>query len=121
MVAERTEARVITICESLCEDLRRRVGLTTFRIELQRPGVPLVVSLRAPDAVVARAALRDASMSPPPARLETALHHKARHVATLWIEDERRGQYPDTARATCERIAGEYAPELDVLLRSEPV
>lgn len=120
MVADTTPARVIALCESLCETLRRRVGLTTFCIELQRPGTPLVVSLRVPDAAVARAALRDASMSAPPARLETALHHRTRLLATLWIEDERRGQYPDTARATCERIAGEYVRELDDLLRSEP-
>lgn len=116
MVAD-PAARAITICEALCEALRRRVGLTTFRIELERPGTPLVVSLRSPDAAGARSSPRDAATRPP-ARIEMVLRHKARQVATLWIEDQRRAQYPDTARATCQRLADEYAAELDGLLHS---
>ncbi|MBI2323722.1 MAG: hypothetical protein HYU87_01990 [Chloroflexi bacterium] len=102
-------------CESLCETLRGTVGLTNFRIELQRAGRPLVISLR---ASAPPAGEHWGQLVTPGARLDMALHHDGRLVAYLRIEDQRRARYPDTAHQVCERLAAEYLPELALSLAS---
>ena len=100
-------------CESFCERLRGTVGLTNFRIELQGPGRPLVISLRASAPPAGDQWSR--RLITPGARLDMALHHDGRLIAYLRIEDQRRARYPDTAQQVCERLAKEYLPELALL------
>ncbi len=103
--------RLLEACESLYERLRRSVGLTFFRIELQHATAPLVVSLHAPDAL-AWSDPRHEWMRSGPACLEFVLRGDDQRVlAYVRIEDGRRGHYPDNARVICERIASEYLSE----------
>lgn len=112
-------ARLVETCESFCEELRRDVGLTLFRVELERRPSPLVVTLRtnAPPRV-------DPSGGPAvpadPASLERTLVADERVVGTLRIEDERRRAYPAEASETVERIIPSYARRLaDLVERAQ--
>ena len=106
---------LIGACEALCDELRRRVGLTAFTIELERPTTPLVISLRTPDIPTSSGQRHDPRA---PARIEVPVRDGDQRVATLRIEDSHRAEYPHEARVASERIAAAYASELSALLRS---
>lgn len=112
-MSEPSDGRLIRACESMCDELRRRIGLTTFTIELERPTTPLVISLRGQDVLAPHDQRHD---SRAPAHMEVHVGDGHRRLATVRIEDARRAMYPDEARAACERIAAAYAPELRALL-----
>lgn len=114
-MASPSGARLVQTCESLCEELRRGVGLTLFRIELERrTGPPLVVTLRTQDRIVDP---RHEWMRPAaPAILERPLVHDARRIGSLRIEDERRSDYPAETGASLERILRTYTAAFDELL-----
>lgn len=108
--------RLLEVCGSFYERLRRSVQLTFFRIELQHEKAPLVVSLHSPDALAWPDPRHD-WMRAGPARLECVIRGDDQRVlAYLLIEDDRRVRYPEDARTTCERIAGDYRSELGELL-----
>lgn len=117
-MVEAPGTRLLTTCESLCDRLRRSVGLTTFRIEVERPIRPLVVSLRAPDGMSSTDP-RHEGTRPPAARLDLTVRHDRRVLAHVRIEDEEHARYSEDARATCERIVAEYAPELCLVLETQ--
>lgn len=108
-------ARLVQTCESLSEELRRSVGLTLFRLEIERRTTPLIITLRASDPL--RIDPRHEWMrSHAPATLERTLRHKDRRIASLRIEDQRRSEYPENAAAAVERILPRYAEELSRLI-----
>lgn len=107
--------RLIRACETLCDELRRRIGLTAFRIELERPTTPLVISLRGQDVLTSPDQRHDPRV---PARIEVVVSDGDRRIATVRIEDAHRAEYPEEARAASHRIVVAYAPELSALLRS---
>jgi hypothetical protein len=107
--------RLVQSCESLCDELRRTVGLTIFRIELARRTTPLVITLRS--SVAASYDPRHEWMRPPvAARIELPLLDSGRPVGELRIEDERRGAYPAGALVEAERIAARYVSEIAGLI-----
>lgn len=112
-MSELSGGQLIRACESLCDELRRRIGLTAFVIELNRPTTPLIVSLRSPDVLPPHDQRHDQRA---PARIEVVVSDGDRRVATVRIEDASRAEYPEEARAACQRIAAAYAPELSALL-----
>jgi hypothetical protein len=104
-------ARLVQTCEGLCDELRRAIGLTIFRIELDRRPTPLVVTLR-PGVGVSELDWRP----PIPASLETILVHDRRRVGVLRIQDERRASYPDGSADHLHRIVARYAGTLAEVL-----
>jgi len=114
-MADARGARLVQVCESLCDRLRRDVGLTAFRIELRRTTTPLVIAMHSTEPVAYDP--RHAWMRPsPPARLEVEVREADRVLARVEIEDHERAEYSESARAASERIAGEYASQLSSLL-----
>ncbi|MBI2323971.1 MAG: hypothetical protein HYY42_06110 [Chloroflexi bacterium] len=108
-------ARLVQACEELCEELRRGVGLTLFRIELDRHPTPLVITLRPGEALYSDP--RHDWMRPSvPATLERSIVQAGRRVGTVRIQDERHSAYPDDAVASVEAILSEYAGQLAQLL-----
>ena len=108
-------ARLVQTCESMCEELRRSVGSTLFRIELTRRPTPLVITLRSSDPLASdprhewmRCATR--------ARIERPLVLRGRHVGRIRIDDERRSEYPADAVVRAETVITRYTPELAELL-----
>lgn len=118
-MANQAAPRLIETCESLCEQLRRTVGLTAFRVELARPTTPLVISVRSDQPVGAYDPRHDWMRPKRPARLELPLLDGTRMLGTVSIEDLRRESYPADALALSERIVAMYARELGGLL-AEP-
>lgn len=107
-------ARLVQTCEQLCDELRQTVGLTLFRIELDRRPTPLVITLRPGAALYADP--RHEWMRPRPATLERSVVHEGRHVGAIRIQDERHTAYPDEAVIAVEGILSEYAGQLAQLL-----
>lgn len=108
-------ARLVQTCEQLCEDLRRSVGLSSFRIQLDRRPTPLVVTLRPGGPLLTDP--RHEWMRPPvPATLESILVHDGRRVGVVRLQDECRSSYPSEAVAELHRILPGYAAELAHLL-----
>jgi hypothetical protein len=112
---------LVQACESLCERLYQSVGLTTFRIELRRDAMPLVVSLRKVAELVPDDPRHAWMLPPTPARLDVPVRHNGRLVAEVRIEDRRRAGYPPSAAATCEKLASEFAPLIEHLLTARAV
>jgi hypothetical protein len=108
-------ARLVQTCEELCEELRHRVGLTLFRIELDRHPTPLVITLR-PGGALSSDPRHDWMRPPLPATLERPVLSDGRRVGTVRIQDERHPVYPDEAVASVEGILSEYAGQLARLL-----
>lgn len=107
-------ARLVRACEELCDELRQTVGLTLFRIELDRRPTPLVITLRPGAALYADP--RHEWMRPRPATLERSVVHEGHHVGTIRIQDERHSVYPDEAVGAVEAIVSEHARQLAQLL-----
>ncbi len=107
-------ARLVQTCEELCDELRQTVGLTLFRIELDRRPTPLVITLR-PGASLS-ADPRHEWMRLRPATLERSVVHDGRRVGTMRIQDERHSAYPDDAVAAVDAILSERAGQLAQLL-----
>lgn len=112
-MSEPNGGRLIRACESMCDELRRRIGLTAFTIELDRPTVPLVISLRGDEGRTPHEQRHDRRA---PSRIEVVVNDGERRVATVRIEDAGRIEYPQEARVACQRIAAAYAPELRALI-----
>jgi hypothetical protein len=112
-MSEPSGGRLIRACEALCDELRRRIGLTAFTIELDRPTAPLVISLRGQEGPTPHDQRHDRRA---PARIQVVVSDGERRVATVRIEDASRVEYPQEARAACQRIAAAYAPELGALI-----
>jgi hypothetical protein len=113
---EQGSARLIRACESLCDELRHRVGLTAFTIELDRPAsTPLTIALRGPDVITHPTLRHDPRAS---ARMDIPVCDGELRIATIVIEDARRAEYPPEARSASSRIVAMYAPEISSLLRS---
>jgi hypothetical protein len=99
--------RLVQSCESLCDDLRRAIGLTLFRIELDRRATPLVITLRSRDPSPYDP--RHTWMRPAvPARIQLLLLVGGRRVGELAVEDDRRATYPPEAYREAEHIAERY-------------
>lgn len=107
-------ARLVHTCEELCDELRQTVGLTLFRIELERRPTPLVITLRPGAALYADP--RHEWMRPRPATLERVVVHDGRRLGTMRIQDERHSAYPDEATAAVEAILSEHAGQIAQLL-----
>lgn len=107
-------ARLVQVCEDLCEELRRSVGLTLFRIELDRRPIPLVVTLRPAEAHSPDP--RHDWMRPLPATLESVLTHEGRRVGILRLQDARRSGYSPEALDALQRILPPYSSLLARLL-----
>lgn len=104
-------ARLVQTCEELCDELRRSIGLTLFRIELERRPSPLVVTLRP------GVGLSEGEWRPPvPATLETVLVHERHRIGLLRIQDERREAYPDGAVDSLHAIVPRYVGTLATVL-----
>lgn len=107
--------RLVQACESLCADLRRSVGLTVFRVALDRRTTPLVITLRSSD--IAFHDPRNQWLRPAlPARIQVPLAKGERCIGELRIEDERRAAYPAEALDDAARIAAQYASEIAGLI-----
>ena len=117
-MSEPNGGRLIRACEALRGELRRRIGLTAFTIVLDRRTTPLVISLRGQEGPTPDDQRHDRRA---PARIEVVVSDGERRVATVRIEDASRVEYPQEARAACQRIAAAYAPELSALLASSAV
>jgi hypothetical protein len=115
-MANQAAPRLVETCESLCEQLRRTVGLTSFRVELARAGAPLVVSLRSPEPAGAYDPRHEWMRPKLPAALEIPVQAGARKLGTVRIEDLRRERYPAEALAEGQRIVETYARDLAGLL-----
>jgi hypothetical protein len=117
-MSEPSGARLIRACEALRGELRRRIGLTSFTIELDRRTTPLVISLRGQEGPTPHDPRHDRRA---PARIEVDVSDGERRVATVRIEDASRVEYPHEARVACQRIAAAYAPELRALIAASAV
>ena len=117
-MSESNGARLISACEALRGELRRRIGLTAFTIELDRRTTPLVISLRGREGPPNDDPRHDRRA---PARIEVDVSDGQRRVATVRIEDASRIEYPQEARVACQRIAAAYAPELSALIAASAV
>jgi hypothetical protein len=109
--------RLVEACESMCDQLRTALGLTSFRIQLERRTTPLVVSLRPFEATAAYDPRHDRALLGTAAVLEIPVRDGPRVIGNVLIEDARRPGYPEDARHEGERIAALFAPELSGLLR----
>lgn len=108
-------ARLVQTCEELCDELKRSVGLTSFRIQLDRRTTPLVVTLRPGGPPIPDP--RHEWMRPPvPATLESILVDDGRRIGVVRLQDELRSSYPSEAVAELHRILPAYAAELARLL-----
>jgi len=108
--------RLVQACESMCDQLRNTLGLTSFRIQLERRTTPLVVSLGTSQGTATYDPRHDRALLGTAAMLEIPVRDGPRVIGSVRIEDARRGGYPDEARNEGERIAALFAPELSGLL-----
>lgn len=106
---------MVQTCELLCEDLRRSVGLTLFRIELARRSTPLVITLRG-GREPGLNQRHDWMRHGPPARIERSMTDQGRELASIRIEDEHRSEYPDDAGERVDTVIARYASEIAALV-----
>lgn len=106
--------RVLDVSESLRDQLERTIGLTAFRLEIQRPRQLTIGFQSEPHHSLARAEdPRHAWMLPDsPATLTVPIEDEQGLIALVTVQRADLASYPQTARERAGEIVAGYASRL---------